>query len=193
MASDPVLDRPWKRQVSRNSKYFCADDMPADGSDLTVRIKRITAGTLAGFSGGKKMPDKDTLFLHFDVIAKPLGINRGIGDTIQLITGSKMPRAWLGQLITLYVTEATTSSGKTDAVRVRPDKPSADDLAASTRKYKAPPFDLETARGEFRAAGSLEELRAVKANMRKVPDEHVQAVRDAYAAREAELTKQAAP
>lgn len=175
----------WRRRITRNSKHFNSDDMPRNGRDLTVKIQAVADGKLEGFlGGGKKGDPKGTVFVSFVGIKKPLGLNRTNAGTIEMITGTDIPEDWIGSLITLYVdSNVQGSSGKTEGVRVRPRKPTEQQWLASQAGYKAPPFDLDLALAEIAAAGSVADLDEWRRNLRSVPKDHVDRIRDAWAAR----------
>lgn len=184
---DDCLDTPWRRQIDRNSKYFCSDDMPKSGRDLTVKIERVTRGKLEGFSSGKKMDPKGTLFLHFVGIKKPLGLNRTNGDTVEQVTGSEKPRGWLGQLLTLYVAQVNGTGGKTEGIRIRPRKPTEAQWQACQAGYKAPPFDIDLALKSIAEASTVDELEIWRDTVRSIPPEHVTTVREAWSKAKAAL------
>lgn len=185
---------PWRRRISRNSKHFNSDDMPKDGRDLTVKIEAVADGKLEGFFGGKKGDPKDTVFLKFVGHKKALGLNSTNADTIEMIHGTDIPEEWIGKLVTLFV-DPTVRGGdgkKREGIRVRPRKPTEQQWLASQAGYKPPPFDLELALKEIASTETVEDLEQWRRDLRAVPKEHVERVRDEWAKRKTKLEQSGA-
>lgn len=183
----PTEERlPLRKLIDRNSKYFCADDMPASGG-LTVKIERVQQhGKLEGFAQGKTTVTRAPL-LYFAGIEKPFGVKKLVGDQIISVLGSEFPLDWIGHLLHLIVVRDLAFGKMTDLVRVAPKKPTEADWQRCQKGYKAPPFDLDAAILSFANAQSLDELIAIKAGMRSVPKQHHATLLESYNRAEAAL------
>ena len=182
----PQKKRPWRKLVTRNSKYFCVDDL-GDRTELTVKIERVDEdGELGGFFSGKSEKTKAPM-LHFVGIEKPFGAKSTNCRALTKLLGSKYPIDWQGKIFTFVVVEVDTRDGPTDSLRIKPQRATEAMWLACQKGYKAPPFDLETCLASFKAARTPDELDSIKSTLRAVPKEHHETLKAAYEKRMADL------
>lgn len=90
------------------------------GKERHVQIDRVTGGELIG-EGGRKTKKP---MAYFRGIERPLALNATNCKTIAAITGSPDTDKWIGQWVTLYVSQVQSPKGETvDAIRIRPKAP----------------------------------------------------------------------
>lgn len=189
---------PWRKLIDRNSKVFTSDDMPDDPRDptrkldLTVKVERVQQhGVIEGNFGGKTEKTRAPM-VYFVGIEKPLGLKSTVATQITGVLGDNRPLLWVGKMFTLCVLQEKVKGQMTDVVRVRPTKPTEEDWRRCQKGYKPPPFDLDACLKSFAKARTLDELAAIKSNLRAVPKQHHAALSEAYEARVAALTEAAA-
>lgn len=185
---------PWRKLIDRNSEDFTVDDMPDDPRDpakkldLTVRIERVDQFAKVKSVQNGRTKETKCPKLYFAGIPKPLAVKVTLAKQITTVLGSKYPIDWQGQLITLTVMYDEMCFGTpTDVVRVLQRRATEEDWKRCQKGYKPPPFDLDQALKSIADARNTDELETWKANLRGVPKDKVDSVRDAYVARKAVL------
>lgn len=113
-----------------------------------VKIARVSIGLVKS----QESPNgDDMIFLHFEGQSKKLGLNSTNGKTMQNLSGSAVPLAWVGLTIQLYVDpNAKYPKGeKGPAIRIKPMLPrGAADPAPLAEPRPADVERLEAARDE---------------------------------------------
>lgn len=97
--------------------YLYAYDL--QGRDVTVKISKVTGGTLVGTGG--KSNKKPILF--FEGKEKGLAINITNARTIAGMYGGFNSEAWIGKWVTLYPTTTSFGSQTVECIRIRPEIP----------------------------------------------------------------------
>lgn len=106
----------WKSMT--DTTWLYAFDL--GGKDRNVQIDRVESGMLVG-SGGRKTKKP---CVYFKGVEKPLALNATNAKTIVSIAGSPDTDRWIGQWVTLYVTQVNAPDGTlVDAIRIRPKAP----------------------------------------------------------------------
>lgn len=98
----------------RPSKYLKAEDLPEDGSILSV--------TVAGMSEQEMGKDKQVKWvMEFEELVKDLVFNNKVNfDMAKTVTGAKKPIDMLGKRIGLHQVTIDLSNGPTACIRVVP-------------------------------------------------------------------------
>lgn len=110
----------WKAEFP--SDYFGSQHMPADGSDMIVKIKDVRPETIQGARG-----KEEKLVVYFDGAVKPDKwiLNKTNGNMVEQVLGTAYMDEWIGKSIQLYVAVVSTPQGMKPAVRVREYAPQA--------------------------------------------------------------------
>ena len=99
-----------------------------NGKDRTFKIARVTRLTSEMASGGKREIKKQPKLELTDSAGKsvplPLLLNKTNAKTIAQLYGNN-PKAWEGNLITLFPSTTSVGGAEVDCIRVRPKVPSA--------------------------------------------------------------------
>lgn len=131
---DKRLNRHWKsiRKSKSNPDYLShAHLLDSDASEKAGRdvyrtpVLRINAVSI-GLVKSKESPDGDEMtFLHFDGQEKKLGLNSTNSETLENLSGSGVPKRWVGMVIQLYVDPKAKYLGgkKGPAIRIKPMLP----------------------------------------------------------------------
>lgn len=104
----------WRKMM--DSRYIGSWDI--DG-DWTGTISNVEGGEVEGQGGTKQKKP----LITFKEAKKKLVCGATICKTIASITGSNNVDDWIGQRITLYVTETQAFGDVVECVRVRPKAP----------------------------------------------------------------------
>lgn len=91
-----------------------------NGKDVTLTIKRVTAGAITGAKGKS---DKKPI-VEFEKTDKKLGLNKTNGRTIATLYGPDVEK-WAGKRITVYATTTEFGREQVECIRVRPMIPNA--------------------------------------------------------------------
>lgn len=156
-----------------NLLYACHLDF----HDVTVTIKRVSAGEITG-QGGKKSGKP---IVEFSDHARKLALNKTNGKIIADMLGTPDVSKWVGKRITLYPTNTSFGSEQVECIRVRPTLP------PQTGAVTSGAFDLDGAKNAIRSCATIGELEAVKAQLRKAPKVHLAELADLIKAQEAAL------
>lgn len=121
------------RAFFSSDEWLTASDLYNERDDsfieLDVEITKVTKGVLA--TPGKNDAKKSRPALHFvslrsgKPVPKPLGAGATICETIASIAGTGEMKRWVGQAITLFVTETKVSGKTRPCIRVKPQPPRA--------------------------------------------------------------------
>jgi hypothetical protein len=127
------LDQHWKkvRRSKANPDHLTHVDLfdeARSGAGNNVYHSPILkiADVSIGLVKSRESPDGDEMtFLHFQGIRRKLGLNSTNSKTIESLTGTPIPRGWVGATIQLYVDpQARYPKGeKGPAIRIRPTAP----------------------------------------------------------------------
>lgn len=115
-----------------------------DGSDKTVTITRVEAGSVGGQKGKKK--DKKAI-IHFREFREPMACNVTNAKTIAGMYGTDVAK-WPGKKITLFPTTTAFGSEQVECIRIRPTIPRGE--SSGPQPDRDPPE--ETRRRQTRAA-----------------------------------------
>jgi hypothetical protein len=168
---DKRLDRHWKatRKSKSNPDYLShAHLLDSDASAAAsakagrnvnvwrtpiVRICDVSIGLVKS----QESPNGDDMtFLHFEGQDKKLGLNSTNSETLENLSGSGVPRRWVGMRIQLYVDPLAKhlAGKKGPAIRIRPMLPKGDAVDAMP-----PPRPEDVERLEVEQAERLAEQR----------------------------------
>ncbi len=119
------------RAFFSSDEWLTASDLYNERDDnfieLDVEITKVTKGTLT--TPGKNDAKKSRPALHLmslrsgRPVPKPLGAGATICETIASIAGTGEMKRWVGQVITLFVTETKVSGKTRPCIRVKPHAP----------------------------------------------------------------------
>lgn len=122
---------PHFRAFFSSDEWLTAADLYNERDDnfieLDVEITKVTKGTLT--TPGKSDTKKSRPALHLlslrsgRPVPKPLGAGATICETIASIAGTGEMKRWVGQAITLFVTETKVSGKTRPCIRVKPQAP----------------------------------------------------------------------
>ena len=97
--------------------------------EVDVEIIRITKGTLTTPGKNDKKKSRPAIYMRSlrtgKELPKPLGAGATICETIASIAGTGEMKRWIGQPITLFVTETRVSGKPRPCIRVKPEAPRA--------------------------------------------------------------------
>ena len=133
MATKDRLDQHWKklRRSKANPEHLTHVDLfdeTKSGQDKRVfhsPVLKIVDVSI-GLTKSRENPDGEEMtFLHFQGIRRKLGLNATNSETLESLTGTPIPRGWVGFTIQLYVDPQAKYPGgkKGPAIRIRPMLP----------------------------------------------------------------------
>ncbi len=156
-----------------NLLYACHLDF----HDVTLTIKRVTAGEVTG-QGGKKSGKP---IVEFSDHTRKWALNKTNGKIIADMLGTPDVSKWIGKRITLYPTNTSFGSEQVECIRVRPTLPPQTGIIGPGA------FDLDGAKNAIASCFTQGELDGIKAQLRKAPKAHLPELADLIKAREAWL------
>lgn len=115
-----------------------------DGSDKTVTITRVEAGSVGGQKGKKK--DRKAI-LHFREFGQPMACNVTNAKTIAGMYGPDVSK-WAGKKVTLFPTTTNFGGETVECIRIRPTVPRGE--SSGPQPDREPPED--TRKRQTRAA-----------------------------------------
>jgi hypothetical protein len=121
------------RLVIQTDRLNSAD---LQGRDVTVVIERVVQVEVEDMKDPKK---KKTYFdVFFKGKKKPLLFKATNCKSMTKLTGTRITEKWVGVAITLFPTMVNAYGDRVEAIRVRPEKPSAEMIAAAERVAGGP-------------------------------------------------------
>lgn len=178
--------KSWAEMTDRNSEWFTWPDI----LEMTGGKQEVTLQVVKAEQGKIKQSNKRVVALTFDGAKKPLGLNATNAKSITSLYGTDKPADWADQriLLTLFVGQARDpeSGGQCNCVRIRAKKPSVSQLHGAK-------YDHDAALALIASATSQAEIDAHRVTIaaQKPPAAHHAALKDAFAAREAEIKEEA--
>lgn len=158
-------------------------DMPDPAQDWTVRIEKVSGGSVA-YSNG---PSRKAM-ISFVGVKKKYAAGAQFMEAIRDLYGTPNPKKWYGKLITLYATTCDAFGSKKDCIRVRNVKPKDDAPQPESSKT---PFDLEALIHAVKTCSSTNSLNSLKPKSvpKSVSEEDRARLKAAFAERMAHLEK----
>lgn len=124
--------------VGRDSTWLTAEDL-VEGKDVTVKIERVILYPEVSFQGGRKR--QNLLGIKFVNKERVLGLNATNRKSLNRQFGN-IVKAWVGQDVTLYVSETQMAGETVKCVRIR-DRGSRTATAAEQFLHEEEPVASE--------------------------------------------------